>query len=90
MEPFLRLEIAMSKAPIVLGSKFTGKPVIFLNQGTGEYYEVLPYVDTRIQNAVLKLRDSKCNATKTFSKQHLKTYLTNIKCFLGFGKSLPT
>ena len=77
----------MLKPPIVLGSKYTGKPVIHLNQGTGEYYEVLPYIDTRMQNAVLKLRNPKCEVTKTFSKQPLKTFLTNIKCFLGFGKN---
>ena len=75
----------MSK--VIIGSKYTGKYVGYLNQGNGDYYEVLPQVDTRIQNAVLKLKDSKCKATKTPSKQHLKTYLTNIKCFLGFGKN---
>ena len=79
----------MLKPPIVLGSKFTGKPVIFLNQGTGEYYEVLPHVDTRIQNAVLKLGKPSCQVIKTSSKQRSKTFLTSIKCFLGLEKKWP-
>ena len=42
------------KAPIVIGSRFTGKPSVYLNTGTGEYQHVLPAVDLDVQKAILQ------------------------------------
>lgn len=90
LEIIAKGEVRFVKTHVLIGSKHHYKHEVYLNQGTGEYYEVLPYVDTRMQNAIFKLKDSKCKSTtKTFSKQPSKNYLTSIKCFLGLGKKWP-
>ena len=42
------------KSPVNVGSKYLGKYVGSLNHGTGDFYEVLPEVDHKIQRAILK------------------------------------
>lgn len=44
----------INKFTVAIGSKFTGKPVSYRNEGTGEFYEVFPRVDVKLQQALLK------------------------------------
>ena len=87
LEIIAKGEVRFVKTHVLIGSKYHYKHEVYLNQGNGDYYEVLPEVNVRIQNAVLKLGKSLCQATKTSSKQPSKNFLTSIKCFLGFGKN---
>ena len=87
LEIIAKGEVRFVKTHVLIGSKHHYKHEVYLNQGNGDYYEVLPEVNIRIQNAVLKLGKPKCKATKTSCKQLLKTCLTSIKCFLGLEKN---
>lgn len=89
LEIIAKGEVRFVKTHVLIGSKHHYKHEVYLNQGNGDYYEVLPEVNIRIQNAVLKLGKPKCKATKTSCKQLLKTCLTSIKCFLGLEVKCP-
>lgn len=42
------------KSPVNVGSKFQGKYIGFKNYNTGDFFEVLPEVEPKMQKAILK------------------------------------
>lgn len=54
LEAISKGEVIFTKQPVVIGSKFQGKPVMHWDENTGEYAHTLPPVNTHWQGSLIR------------------------------------